>query len=90
LQRGGGTDGALLGDDPDALQQRMEKFNATMDEQAKKNPNMSQVQRDEAYKKALMENFTAEELKRVKGISNGSHVPIATRQEWDGGGRAGR
>jgi alpha-galactosidase len=64
-------------DELDALQQRMEKFNAEfnakMDQEAKKNPSLSQTARDEAYKKALAENFTAEELKRMKGISNGGY-----------------
>jgi hypothetical protein len=57
----------------DALQQRMEKFNAKMDQEAKKNPNLSQAARGEAYKKAMAENFTPEELKRMKGISNGGY-----------------
>jgi alpha-galactosidase len=60
-------------DELDALQQRMEKFNAKMDHEAKKNPSVSQAARDEAYNKALAENFTAEELKRMKGISNGGY-----------------
>jgi alpha-galactosidase len=60
-------------DDLDALQQRIEKFNAKMDQEAKKNPNLSQAARDEAYKKAMAENFTPEELKRMKGISNGGY-----------------
>jgi hypothetical protein len=60
-------------DDLDALQQRMEKFNARMDQEAKKEPNLSQAERDEAYKKAMAEDFTPEELKRLKGISNGGY-----------------
>jgi alpha-galactosidase len=60
-------------DELDALQRRMEEFNAKMDQQAKKNPSLSQAARDEAYEKALAENFTAEELKRMKGISNGGY-----------------
>ena len=60
-------------DDLDMLQQRMEKFNAKMDQEAKKNLSLSQAARDEAYKKALAENFTPEESKRLKGISNGGY-----------------
>jgi hypothetical protein len=60
-------------DELDALQQRMEKFNAKTEQQAKENPSLSQAARDEAYKKALAENFTLEELKRLKGISNGGY-----------------
>ncbi len=60
-------------DELDALQQRIEKFNAKMEEEAKKNPSVIQAARDEAYKKALAENFTLEELKRLKGISNGGY-----------------
>jgi alpha-galactosidase len=60
-------------DNLDALEQRMEKFNAKMDQEAKKNPNLSQAQREEARKKALAETFTPEESKRMKGISNGGY-----------------
>jgi len=35
--------------------------------------NIGQAARDEAYKKALAENFTPEDLKCMKGISNGGH-----------------
>jgi len=44
-----------------------------MDQEARKNPNLSQAQREEAYKKALAETFTPEESKRMKGISNGGY-----------------
>ena len=60
-------------DDLGALQQRMEKFNALMDQEAKKNPGLNRVARDEARKKAMAEDFTPEELKRMKGISNGGY-----------------
>jgi alpha-galactosidase len=60
-------------DNLDALQQRMERFNAKMEQEAKKNPNLSQAARDAAYKKAMTEDFTPEELKRLKGISNGGY-----------------
>ena len=61
-------------DDLDALQQRMEKFNAKMEQEAKKNPSQSRAARDGARKTAMAETFTAEELKRLKaGVSNGGY-----------------
>jgi alpha-galactosidase len=60
-------------DDLAALQQRLEKLNSKMDQEAKKNPNLSQAEREGAYKKALAEAFTPEESKRMKGISNGGY-----------------
>jgi hypothetical protein len=60
-------------DDLDALRQRMEKFNAKMEQEFKKNPSLSQAARDEARQRALVETFTPQELKRMKGISNGSY-----------------
>ena len=60
-------------DELDALQQRMEKFNAKMDQEAKKDPNLSQAARDEAYRKALAETFTPADRKRLKGVSNGGY-----------------
>ena len=60
-------------DELDALQGRMEKLNARMDQKAKKDPNLTQAARDEAYKKAMGETFTAEEMKRLTGISNGGY-----------------
>ena len=60
-------------DDLDMLQQRMEKFNAKMEQEAKKDPSLSRAARDEARKKAMTETFTPEELKRLKGISNGGY-----------------
>jgi hypothetical protein len=44
-----------------------------MDQEFKKDPSLSQVARDEAYKKAMAETFTPEELNRLKGISNGGY-----------------
>ena len=51
----------------------MEKFNAKMDQEAKKDPSLSRAAKDEARKKAMTETFTPEELKRLKGISNGGY-----------------
>lgn len=56
-----------------ALQRRMEKFNAKMDQEFKKDPTLSRAAKAEARQKALAEDFTPEELKRLKGISNGGY-----------------
>ncbi len=60
-------------DDLGALQQRMEKFNEKMDQAFKKDPSLNEAARDEARRKVLAETFTPEELKRMKGISNGGY-----------------
>jgi alpha-galactosidase len=60
-------------DDLEALQERMEKLNARMEQEAKKEPSLSQAAKDEAYRKAMADNFTPEELKRLKAISNGGY-----------------
>jgi alpha-galactosidase len=60
-------------DDLGALQKRREKLNAKLDQEAKKNPGLSRTERDQARKRALAESFMPEELKRLKGISNGGY-----------------
>ena len=60
-------------DELDALQQRIEKFNAKMDQEAKKNPGLSQAAKDEARKKTLAGSFTPEELRLLMGLSNGGY-----------------
>jgi putative heme-binding domain-containing protein len=60
-------------DDLDTLQQRWERFESKMNEEAKKNPNRTRPAKEEARKKALAENFTPDELKRLKGVSNGGY-----------------
>lgn len=60
-------------DELGALQLRMEKFNERMDREFKKDPGLSQPAKDEARQNALAETFTPEELKRLKGISNGGY-----------------
>ena len=57
----------------DALQQRREKVNAQMDREFKKQPGLSDAMKEEARRKAMSEAFTAEEQKRMKGISNGGY-----------------
>jgi alpha-galactosidase len=60
-------------DDLGALQARMERFESKMNEEAKKDPSLTPEARDAARKKAIAENFTPEELKRLKGVSNGGY-----------------
>jgi alpha-galactosidase len=60
-------------DELDALQQRMEKLEAKLEEAARKGPKLNQAAKDAARKKAIEEGFTPEELKRLKGISNGGY-----------------
>ena len=60
-------------DDLDALHQRMEKLDEYINREAKKDPKMNPAQKDSARKKAIAEQFTPEELKRLKGVSNGGY-----------------
>jgi len=61
-------------DDLAALNGRMEKLNARMDREARKDPSLTRAAKDEARKLAIAENFTPEELKRLKGgVSNGGY-----------------
>jgi alpha-galactosidase len=60
-------------DELDALQQRVEKLDEKMDQEAKTDPSLSQEARDEARKKAMTESFTPDELRRLKGVSNGGY-----------------
>lgn len=60
-------------DELDALQQRWKKLNAKLDQEAKKAPNLTPATKGEARKKAIAENFTPEEMKRLKGVSNGGY-----------------
>ena len=60
-------------DDLAALQERMERFESKMEEAAKKDPKRTPAEKDATRKKALAETFTPEELKRLKGVSNGGY-----------------
>ena len=61
-------------DDLDALDQRKEKIHAKSDREAKKDPKLTPAEKDAARKKAIAENFTPEEWKRLKGgVSNGGY-----------------
>ncbi|HUY33787.1 MAG TPA: sialate O-acetylesterase [Pirellulales bacterium] len=61
-------------DDLDALQQRWEKLNEKVDQEAKKGPKLTPAEKDAARNKAIAENFAPEELKRLKGgVSNGGY-----------------
>jgi len=60
-------------DELDALQQRWERFESKVNQEAKKNPKWTREEKDAARKKAIAENFTPEDLKRLRGISNGGY-----------------
>jgi hypothetical protein len=61
-------------DDLDALAQRMEKLNAKVDSEFKKDPKLSREEKEAARKKAIDEQFKPEELMRLKaGVSNGGY-----------------
>ena len=57
-------------DDLAALQTRMDRLGSRMNEEAKKDPSLTPEAKDAARKKAIAENFTAEELKRLKGVTH--------------------
>jgi hypothetical protein len=60
-------------DDLDALQARWDNFHRKMAQEAKKDPSLTRAAKDAALNKGITENFTPEELKRLKGISNGGY-----------------
>ena len=68
-------------DDLAALQTRMDRLVSKMNEEAEKNPSLTPEAIDAARKKAIPENFTPEELKRLKGVSHtwGIHYLGAAR-----------
>lgn len=56
------------------LRERMDKLNGKLDAEFRKNPTMSREAKDVARKKAVEEQFTADEWKRFKaGVSNGGY-----------------
>jgi hypothetical protein len=61
-------------DDLGELRERMDRLNAKLDQSFKKNPKLTKDVRDAARKKAIDEQFTADEYKRLKaGVSNGGY-----------------
>lgn len=61
-------------DELNSLQERMEKLNAKVDAEFKKDPSLTREAKDAAREKAIAESFTPEELKRFKmGVSNGGY-----------------
>jgi hypothetical protein len=60
-------------DDLEALQQRMERLNGQLDREFKKTPDLKPAEKGEARKKAIAEEFSPDELKRLKGVSNGGY-----------------
>jgi Carbohydrate esterase, sialic acid-specific acetylesterase len=61
-------------DDLDALKEKMDRMNAKLDQEFKKDPKLTREQKEAARKKAADEQFKPEELKRLKaGVSNGGY-----------------
>ena len=61
-------------DDLAALAERMEKLESKMNAVAEKDPKLTPAEREAASKKAIAENFTPVELKRLNGgVSNGGY-----------------
>ncbi len=60
-------------EDLDALQRRSEKVNEKLDRDFKKDPSLKPAAKEDARKKAIAEQFRPEELKRLKGVSNGGY-----------------
>ena len=60
-------------DNLDALQQRWEKLEEKLEEKAKKDPKLTIAEKEATRKKTIAEMFTTEDLKRLKGISNGGY-----------------
>ncbi len=60
-------------DELDALHERMDKLNDKLDRDFKKGPKLTPAEKDTARKKAVADAFTPEELKRLKGVSNGGY-----------------
>ncbi len=56
-----------------ALQERMEQLESKVEEQAEKNPKLTPAAKERALKKAIAKNFKPEELKRLKGVSDGGY-----------------
>jgi TPR repeat protein len=60
-------------DDLDALAERRERLESKVNAEIKKGPKLTPAEKDAARKKAIAENFTPEELKLLKGVSNGGY-----------------
>ena len=48
-------------------------MNAKLDQEFKKNPKLSREEKEVARKKAIDEQFSTDELKKLKGVSNGGY-----------------
>lgn len=61
-------------DDLDVLHQRMDRLNDTLEARFKKAPKMTQDEKERARQNATAEQFTPEELRRLRsGVSNGGY-----------------
>ncbi len=56
-----------------AVQRRLEDLNHKFDQKSKKTPNWSREAWDAARREAIEEQFTPEERKQLKGVSNGGY-----------------
>jgi hypothetical protein len=61
-------------DDLEALQERMDRLNDTLEAEFNRTPKMTDQEKDKARQKATAEKFTPEELRRLRsGVSNGGY-----------------
>ena len=60
-------------DDLDALHERLEKLNGKLERGFEKTPKVTEAAKEEARKKAAEEEFNPDELKKLKGVSNGGY-----------------
>lgn len=61
-------------DDLETLKERMDRLNGTLDRAFKKNAKLTPAEKDAARQKAIANQFTPEELNRLKtGVSNGGY-----------------
>ncbi len=55
------------------LQERMEQLESKFEEQAEKNPKLTPAAKERTLKKTIAKNFKPDELKRLKGASDGGY-----------------
>ena len=72
-ERGGGRDGRVLGRRAGRTPTADGETERETGQGLQENPKLTEAEKDEARKKAINEDFTPEELKRLKGVSNGGY-----------------
>lgn len=60
-------------DDLEVLQQRMEQLNEKLEQDERARPNATDEEKEQRRMKTVASNFTEEELKQLKGVSNGGY-----------------